>query len=431
MRYLIPILLLFPLGVFAAEKPTPKEDLGADLSIVIGSYNDIVTYSTYSKWTNPASSLIIDKNYNSEIENIDKCPENSVIFCDLYFSQRDRYHLKATSTTSIDQIEIKKYLEDLARKTDSDPTDATFSIENGQVSTFSQEQDGHKLNIEKSLEVLVEIFLKNPLPKETLTATLPFETTKSKVTTSEINNLGISTLIGQGSSNFKGSPANRIHNIKTAVARFKGILIKPGEEFSFVKVLGDVDAERGYLPELVIKKDKTEPEFGGGICQVSTTAFRAALYSGLEITARRNHAYAVSYYSPVGMDSTIYIPKPDLRFMNNTPSYILIQPEINGTELIFNFYGTDDGRKTEIETPIITESNPDKSMKTVFTQKVTRSDGSILINDTFRSSYDSPYKYPHPGDAMLSAKPENWNSDEWDVYKKAYKEANPTIKKKK
>ena len=204
---------------------------------------------------------------------------------------------------------------------------------------------------------------------------------------------GIETLIGQGKSDFKGSTRSRIHNIKTALTRYDGLLIAPGEEFSFVENLGEVDGEHGYLPELVIKNDKTEPEFGGGICQVSTTAFRAAIYSGLEITARKNHAYPVSYYNPQGMDATIYVPKPDLKFINNTPGYILIQTEIEGTQLTFNFYGTNDGRKVEVDGPHILERNSDGSMKTAFTQKVLDENGKEIINETFSSFYDSPNKY--------------------------------------
>jgi vancomycin resistance protein YoaR len=242
--------------------------------------------------------------------------------------------------------------------------------------------------------------------------------------------MGISALIGEGTSNFRGSTANRIHNIKVAIERFNGALIKPGEEFSFVKTLGDVDADHGYLPELVIKQGVTEPEFGGGICQVSTTTFRAAIYSGLKITARRNHAYPVSYYNPQGMDSTVYVPQPDLKFKNNTPGYILIQANIVGTVLTFDFYGTDDGRKTTIDGPTITERQPDGAMKATFTQHVLDKDGKEFIDDVFNSSYASPYKYPHPGGPVLSAKPSNWSNDEWKAYQKTIKDmAKATTKK--
>jgi len=197
-------------------------------------------------------------------------------------------------------------------------------------------------------------------------------------------------------------------------------LIKPGEEFSFVKILGEVDSDHGYLPELVIKKDKTEPEFGGGICQVSTTAFRAALNSGLKITARRNHAYPVQYYNPQGMDATVYIPRPDLRFINNTPAYILIQTKIEDTELIFKFFGTDDGREVKITGPKIIERKPDGGLKTTLSQKVFDKNETPFIDDIFNSNYDSPNNYPHPGQ-VLTAKPADWSDKEWSKYKKANK----------
>jgi hypothetical protein len=79
-----------------------------------------------------------------------------------------------------------------------------------------------------------------------------------------------------GTSNFKGSPVNRRHNIAVGAASVNGTLIAPGEEFSLLKTLGDIDAAAGYKPELVIKGGKTLPEFGGGLCQIGTTAFRAA-----------------------------------------------------------------------------------------------------------------------------------------------------------
>ena len=115
------------------------------------------------------------------------------------------------------------------------------------------------------------------------------------------------------------------------------MLIAPDEEFSFNRALGEVGPAQGYLPELVIKNNKTIPEYGGGVCQVSTTMFRAAVYSGLEVTERRPHAYPVKYYNPQGFDATVYSPSPDLKFKNNTGGWILIQTRIEGNNLFLNF----------------------------------------------------------------------------------------------
>jgi vancomycin resistance protein YoaR len=151
--------------------------------------------------------------------------------------------------------------------------------------------------------------------------------------------------------------------------------------------------EDGFLPELVIKKGKTVPEYGGGLCQVSTTMFRAAVNAGLKITERQPHSFPVQYYNPQGFDATVYDPRPDLRFINNTPNHLLIEAIVDGNWLIFNFYGTDDGRKVEIKGPYILEKNKDGSMKTVLCQNVYQN-GEKIISDTFFSSYKSPDLYP-------------------------------------
>ena len=205
--------------------------------------------------------------------------------------------------------------------------------------------------------------------------------------------MGINTLIGQGISNFAGSPKNRIHNIKTGLAKFNGLILNPQEEFSFNALLGGSGPEQGFLPELVIKKDKTVPEYGGGLCQVSTTLFRAAVNSGLEITERAPHAFPVEYYYPQGFDATVYEPSPDLKFINNTPGHLLIEGLIQGSQLIFNFYGTDDGRRVKIKGPYVLEKKEDGSMKTVLYQEVYQQD-ELISQETFYSNYDSPDLFP-------------------------------------
>jgi len=370
-----------------------------------------------SGWLKEKTDLIHDPEYSSEIETINFCSYKKSLLCRLTFPYKNEGHIQKKSLLTASDDSIKKFLKDLSRLANRDPENAKLTMENGKISIFSLSRAGTKLDEERSLET-VKYYLAKRNFSDTLN--LPFSEIKPEITTENIDNMGITSLIGEGRSNFRGSPKNRIYNINVASDRFNGILIKPKEEFSFVKVLGEVDADHGYLPELVIKKDKTEPEFGGGICQVSTTAFRAAINSGLEITARRNHAYPVSYYNPQGMDATVYIPRPDLRFINNTPGYILIQTKISGTELVFDFYGTDDGRKINIIGPKVLEKNPDGSMKTVFTQQVFDKDGRMTIEDIFNSAYDSPDKYPHPTDDTLTKKPKDWSEKEWEIYQKAH-----------
>lgn len=381
--------------------------------------DEIVSNTEIHNWINYNPTLQYNKNYSSSIENTNLCPENDSIICAISIRIIDRIRVQKISKPVVDEKKVKEFLEKLSEKIDVEPVDALFTIEDGRVSAFSIEKDGSKLNIEKSTETILSYL--NTNNKEN-SIELFMEKVSPEIKSADINKFGINEVIGEGSSHFYGSTSSRMHNIKVATRRFDGYMIKPGEEFSFVSILGEVDGEHGYKQELVIKNNKTEAEYGGGVCQVSTTMFRAAIFSGLEITARRNHAYPVSYYNPQGMDSTVYIPKPDLKFINNTPNYILIKAELDipKRELVFKFYGTNDGRKTEIDGPHIISREADGSMKTTFTQTVTDKDGREVFSDVFNSNYDSPNNYPHPGQEKLTQKPEDWSNKQWKEYKRTH-----------
>lgn len=265
-------------------------------------------------------------------------------------------------SVGLDEIKFKAYLaEQVAPKIEREPLEAKFLIENGKVSEFQNGQDGLKLDAQATLAKI-----NSEMPDK---SAIDLAVKKIPVLTNagDINNFGIKEIIGVGTSSFKGSPANRRHNIKVGADAINGTLIKPGEEFSLLKILGEINAAAGYLPELVIKEGRTVPEFGGGLCQIGTTMFRAVLSSGLPVTMRRNHSYRVQYYEPAGTDATIYDPWPDFRFINDSGGYILIQSKISGDDLSFEFWGAKDGRivrKTEPTIYNIVKPGPTKIIET-------------------------------------------------------------------
>jgi len=266
---------------------------------------------------------------------------------------------------NFDRKKVAEYLEETIEPTiNKKPINAKFKINNGRVTEFQASQDGLKLNKE-----LTFIELKNKILQNKQTEIdLIIEEEKSYITTENINDFGIKEIIGTGHSNFVGSPANRRHNIKTGANALNGLLVEPGQEFSLNNALGEIDASTDYLPELVIKDNKTIPEYGGGLCQIGTTLFRTVLESGLPVTMRRNHSYRVSYYEPAGTDATIYSPWPDFKFMNDSAYYILIQSRIDGNDIYFDFWGVQDGRtvtKTEPTIYNITKPGPTKYIKTL------------------------------------------------------------------
>lgn len=284
---------------------------------------------------------------------------------------------------------IEDYLLQFAPGLQTEPVNARFSLKNEKVEAFSLAKAGQSLNVEKSAELI-----KENLDKGVFTSVLVFEETLPQITSDSIDNLGINTLIGRGESDFAGSPSSRKHNISVGSDKYQGLLIAPGEEFSFNENLGPVNAATGYLPELVIKQNSTVPEYGGGLCQVSTTLFRAALYSGLKISERYNHSYPVVYYGIPGFDATIYPPNPDLKFINNTPGYILIQHQIVGTKLIFEIYGQDDGRQVTLDGPYTYDRQSNGAVKAWLNQTVLDKNGNTMIDKTFYSNYKSPALYP-------------------------------------
>lgn len=286
---------------------------------------------------------------------------------------------------------IYDYLKSITPEINKPVEEPILEIKDNIVQKFVPPQDGLVVDLYKtSLDTLTALQVGRKNIEITLNQTLP------KNSLSQTNNLGINELIAHGVSNFSGSPKNRRHNIAVGLEKFKGVIIKQGEEFSFNKNLGPVEKEQGFLPELVIKGDKgTIPELGGGLCQVSSTTFRAAMEAGLPITQRRNHAYAVQYYSPQGTDATIYPGVVDLKFINDTPGAILIWPyKQDNNTLVFDFYGTNDGRKVTLEKPIQYDRKTDGSMKATWTRHVTGADGKE-ISDVFKSDYKPPALFHH------------------------------------
>lgn len=227
--------------------------------------------------------------------------------------------------------------------------DPRFEMKNGKIIITTRPQNGRRLNIQKSTKRIAETLFDS----STTSLDLEVEEYASAMLTIPSQD-SIKEIVAQAQTDFKGSPKNRRLNIANGVSHINGILIQPDEEFSLLRQLKPIDDTNGFLPELVIKGNATKPEFGGGLCQVSTTLFRAVAFAGLPVTMRRNHSYRVSYYEPpVGFDATIYSPSPDFRFKNDMATPILLHAEVRGTKLIVTFWGTKDGRVSEVDKPTV------------------------------------------------------------------------------
>lgn len=387
-----------------------------EVTLSIGTTKEVVSKETVSSWFHITPIEMLDVAASPEIGDTHLCKQGYNL-CGFVQPQENRIRVETMLFMTVNEEALKGSLEALALKTDTDPQDVVFGgDENGKIFVVVPEIFGQSLDTNKSVEVLTQALEAND--QEFLSLKLPVAVVTPNIRGSDAERLGIKELIGSGSSNFKGSPKNRVYNIKRSLEQFQSLIIPAGEEFSFVEHLGEVDEANGYLPELVIRDNKTQPEFGGGVCQVSSTVFRAAILSGMKITERRNHSYPVQYYLPYGFDATIYIPKPDFRFLNNTGNAIMMQSIIEGTKLTFQFFGTKDGRTVSMDGPYILERNPDGSMKTTFTQTVKDASGNEIIKDEFKSNYKSPSLFPHPGEEQkFTVKPNGWSNRQWREYR--------------
>jgi vancomycin resistance protein YoaR len=288
----------------------------------------------------------------------------------------------------LDENKISDYLEkNAAPQIELPASDARFKIQDGRVVQFSENQNGKIIDTNQTYQNLKNDFFLGGKNK----VAIAVATVTSEVAAGETNNLGITEIVGTGQSDFSRSPKNRIHNIEVGAAALNGLLIPPGTEFSTDKSLGEVDAKTGYLPEMTIMGDKTVPQEGGGLCQIGTTMFRAALAAGFPITARQAHSYRVVYYEPAGTDATIYQPWPDLRFINDSPNYILIQSRIVGNILYFDLWGTKDGRVVEETAPTI--YNIVKPPPTKYTETLSLPPGQIKCTELAHNGADAFFDY--------------------------------------
>ncbi len=285
-----------------------------------------------------------------------------------------------------------------------------FNDDTKELDLLRPEVIGRRLNIQETIEsiqktllsgkheVALEFDYQNPQVDENATA----------------NDLGISEAVSVVSTYFYDSGSARVHNISTAASAFHGLLVAPSETLSMAEVLGDISLDTGYAEALIIYGDSTIEGVGGGVCQVSTTLFRAAFFGGYPIVERYPHAYRVGYYeqgpnSPgPGLDATVFVPIVDFKFTNDRSSWLLLETYVYGNQLLWKFYSAPDGRMVdwtkeeanEVEAPDpLYKENPDLSKGEirqieweadgldVFIDRTVFLEDQILYQDHFTTNY--------------------------------------------
>lgn len=253
------------------------------------------------------------------------------------------------SVLALDPERIEKSMATFTADYLKEPRDGKLTLdENSRIKEFVAPIEGMRIDGSATADGILGAW-----GRGSSTAPIVFARISPKIEGADAERLGIRELLGVGRSYFDGSPMNRRKNIALGAKKMNGVLVAPGDNFSQLGVLGEIDGAHGWFQELVIKGNETTPEYGGGLCQVGSTSFRMAMASGMPIVERRNHSYRVRYYEPAGTDATIYSPSPDFRFKNDTANHILLTSEITGDQLAFYMWGTKDGRTAEQTKPRI------------------------------------------------------------------------------
>jgi vancomycin resistance protein YoaR len=260
----------------------------------------------------------------------------------------------------IDSARLERAVERLAQLADSPSAEPRVAFRRNRLAIVAPGQEGVRLDQRKALEAIsATLQLTSPVSRS---IELPAEIISPQITAQSLPGLGIVELVGEGQSSFAGSAAYRVTNIKAGAARMDGVLIAPGAEFSFNTQLGAVDEASGFVQGYAVIGNRTQLEWGGGVCQVSTTVFRTAFWAGLPITERHAHPFYISWYDAYsypagqpgpGMDATIATGALDLRFVNDTGHWLLMESSLDETAqvLTVRLYGTKPKRTVTVSGP--------------------------------------------------------------------------------
>ncbi len=295
----------------------------------------------------------------------------------------------------VDQAQLERAVEGLAQVADSGTAEPRLRFIDGAVLIVEDGQAGWRLNQAEAITALNDLLM-NVTPTRTLE--LPGEVVLPQITAESLPGLGIRELVGEGLSSFVGSAEYRITNIKAGAARMDGVLIAPGEEFSFNRQLGEVTADNGFVEGYAIIGNRTQLEWGGGVCQDSTTVFRAAFWAGLPITERHAHTFYISWYDRFGLgsngdgqglDAAIYTGVNDLKFVNDTGNWLLMQADVDEAAqvLAIRLYGTKPERDVRLEGPYFSNEVRAPS-EPVYVDDPTLARGTVRQSDVARGGRD-------------------------------------------
>jgi vancomycin resistance protein YoaR len=314
------------------------------------------------------------------------------------------------------------YFRKLDREVSTPAKDAGFVVGSDGKISISSAKPGVALDVPRTAAALLAAAERT----RSRVGRIAFATSQPERSTAAARAMGITGTVASYETIY-GGVANRIHNVQLVAKLIDGKLIAPGATFSFNEATGERTADKGFLEAPVIINGEVSTGLGGGICQVSTTVFNAAFEAGLPITERTNHALYISHY-PLGRDATVNYPDVDLKFVNDTGTWLLLRTFVGPDSLVVNLYGTPQHRRVESETaPLRVVAQPPLEKKldpslapgshvvadygvpaetTSVHRLVYSASGKLLSDATWVSNYVSSPKIVLIGPKKTKAKPD-------------------------
>jgi vancomycin resistance protein YoaR len=259
---------------------------------------------------------------------------------------------EGSSKLGIGGPQAKRYFAALGKAVGRPPREVNFTVSDSGRARMIPSREGRRLDVEATQQG----FLAAALSTTNREAELVVAAAQPQLSSDRAKSLGITGLVGSDTT-FYGGEANRIHNVQLVARLIDRHLIAPGSTFSFNKTTGERNAAKGFLEAPVIINGELKSGLGGGVCQVSTTVFNAAYEAGLSITERHNHALYISHY-PLGRDATVNYPDTDLKFVNDTDHWLLLETVVGSSSLTVRLFGTPVHRKVVSQASALRVTGP-------------------------------------------------------------------------
>lgn len=221
-----------------------------------------------------------------------------------------------------DEQAIRTAFQRLTGEVDRPAQNARYAYRDG-VRVRVPEQDGR---VTADRQAALAAFRRAVLDPEATSVVFQSKVSRPTLKVAALPDPTAMELIATGTSTYFGSSRERRVNIANAAAKISGVVVPAGEDFSFLTALGSITPDNGFVGGLIISGGRTVDGLGGGVCQVSTTAFRALYQAGLPVVERNQHSYRVGYYEPqVGFEAAVYDPGLDLRLTNDTGAPLFVR----------------------------------------------------------------------------------------------------------